>query len=383
MSLDLTVPHLPWPVDVPEATHTVVPLATITKSDMRQFDATDATGASIPVLSAQDNGELSVAFLAALIEAESRLTVTPSLREEIRSCVFGSPQVCSRTAETLVDRLGLQETLSGVFLFRLAEEFVLFGVLPAEVAGTRTVVKYSYHWSTDRPTTVRLRLEDLVRRSAAGLGWRPYALQVDLGRPGAAASTHVEVQAPTGLRCVDLALLDDAGEEVAIDAEAGMVAHTHIDEERGAARAIVRFDPDLAGLHRVVTWSAWGVFLLLLATRWRLGNVSLDPGTPVSLLLFGPAILLTWLVRSGENAIVSAVVGPLRAVGLMLASALFGVAFALSVGFDGAPHASDWGEAVDVGWLVSIVVSGVSGIVLAIGRMRIRSRMTEGGTSDG
>lgn len=382
VSLDLTVPALPWPLGTPGASHTLAPLATVRKAVMRQFDATDANGASIPVLSARENGGLSVAFLAALIAAETGHKATDADRADIEACVFESVPVSTQRAQSLVVRLGLEQTISEAFLLRLAEEFILFAVLPAAVAGTRTVVKYSYHWSAGHPTTAGARLMDLGRRTAAGLGWSPYALEVQLGPPGAAASVHVEVQAPVGLRCVDLAVFDAAEIVVASDTEAGTVAHTHVSDERQPTRAVIRFDPDLAGLHRVVTWSAWGVALLLLATFWRLGAVALDPGTPVGLLLFGPAILLTWLVRPGENAIVSAVVGPLRAIGLGLAGALFGVAFALSIGFDGLPHRPGWGDAVVVGWVGSIVMSVLTGIVLAIGRINVRARMTEGGTRD-
>lgn len=379
VSVDLTVPNLPWPADAAERRlHTVVPLATIAKSDMRQFDATDHTGASLPVLATADNGELSCAFLVALVEAEAGRFVDEVDRQSIKRCVFGHAPASTEEAESLIARYHLEETLSERFLLRLAEEFILFAVLPIGEVSTRRVLKYSYHWSATRTHGAREHLRDLTRRMAAAAGWRPYSLDIELAAPATAASTHLEVQAPAGLHCVDLTLHDDEGNEIVRDTESGSVAHAHTTHDRSAASGSVRFDPDLGGVHRLVTWSAWGVALLLVATRWRLNVVALDPGTPVSLLLFGPALLLTWLVRPGENWIVSAIVGPLRVLALTLAGFLFAVGFGLSVGFDAPPYASRWGHLADIGWMLSIAVSVVSGMVLTIGRILIRHRLKRG-----
>lgn len=377
VSMDVTVPRLPWGGEADEAPHVLVPLGTFAKDDMRQFDATDEAGASLPVLTAVDNVYLATEFLIALIEAETEQEVSEAEKAEIRLCVESDPPTSMHIAQGLVRRLELDDTISQEFLERLAGEFILFALLPAEMTGRRTVVKFSYHWTVRRRTRARARLRDLARRVAAGFGLRPYQLEVELGRPDTAMSLHLEVQAPAGLHCAGLTLFDAGGVPVARDDTAGMVSHTHASTYDAPVRGTVLFDPDLPGIHRVVTWSSWGVALLLFATRWRLNLVALDPGTPVSLLLFGPALLLTWLVRPGENWIVSEVVGPLRAIAMTLAGALFAVAFGLSVGFDAPPYASRWGELADIGWKSAIGVSFLAGILLAVGRARLRTRMTK------
>lgn len=377
VSMDVTVPSLPWGPEAQEPPQVLVPLGTFAKDDMRQFDATDETGGSVPVLTATDNANLATAFLIALIEAETETEIAEVAKDEIRLCVESELPTSLHVAQGLVRRLGLDDTFSQEFLERLAAEFILFALLPAEMTGRRTVVKFSYHWTVRRPMRVRDRLRDVGQRVMAGLGLRSYQLEIELGRPDSAMSLHLEVQAPAGLHCTGLTLFDEAGVPVARDSTNGMVSHTHASTYDAPVRGTVRFDPDLEGIHRVVTWSAWGVAVLLLATRWRLNLVALDPGTPVSLLLFGPALLLTWLVRSGENWIVSEVVGPLRAIALVLAGSLFAVAFGLSVGFDAPPFASRWGELADIGWKTAIGVSVVAGTLLAIGRVRLRARMTK------
>ena len=383
ISVDLTVPDLRWPIDTPEPPHTLVPLATIAKTDMRQFDATDESGASLPILTSWNNGELSVAFLVALIEAELERPLSPADRDALRSCVFDSAPASTKRANALVERLGIEQTFGEQFLLRLAEQFILFAVLPVERVGVRTIVKFSYHWGTSRQDGLVRAVGDLARRAAAGAGLKPYELEIQLGPSDTAASIHLEVQAPPGLHCVDLTLYDNEGEVVAYDFDAGNVAHAHTSAELRPVRGSVRFDADLGGVHRLVTWSAWGVAVLLAATRWRLGTVAQDPGTPVSLLLFGPALLLTWLVRPGENWIVSAIVGPLRALALLLAGCLFAVGFGLSVGFDAPPHASGWGTLADLGWYGSIGMSVVAAIVLTFGRALIRSRLAQGDDQHG
>lgn len=383
VSLDLTVPDLPWPLDSVDSQHTLVPLATITKAAMRDFDAVDDGGASLPVLSTADNGQLGHAFLGALIEAEFGRPLADADQSALKRCIFGEPPTSLDEAKRIISRLHLEETFSERFLLRLAEEFILFAVLPVDRRGTRTVVKYSYHWSTAHPRGFGQRFLDAPRRIAAAAGWKPYDLAIELGNPDTANSLHLEVQAPAGLHCVDLTLTDEDNISVSRDTEAGTVAHGHTTVQQRATRGSVRFDPDLEGVHRLVTWSAWGVALLLLVTHWRLDAIAPDPGTPVSLLLFGPALLLTWLVRSGENWIVSAVVAPLRALALTLAGLLFAAAFALSLGFDGNPYTSAGEHVVDVVWKASIIVSVVGGMVLSVGRLLIRHRLRQGGYGHG
>jgi len=374
VSMDVTVPPLPWGPEKGDPPQVLVPLGTFAKDDMRQFDATDETGASVPILTAVDNANLATAFLIALIEAEADQSIPEPERDEIRLCVESHAPLSTHAAEGLIRRLRLEDTISQEFLERLATEFILFALLPVATIGRRTVVKFSYHWTIRR----RARMRDVGLRALAGLGLRSYQLEVELGRPDTAMSLHLEVQAPAGLHCTGLILFDADGTPVARDSTTGMVSHTHASTYEAPVRGTVRFDPDLDGIHRVVTWSAWGVALLLFATRWRLNTVALDPGTPVGLLLFGPALLLTWLVRPGENWIVSYVVGPLRATALALAAMLFAVAFGLSIGFDAPPYASRWGELADIGWKIAIGVSVVAGTLLAIGRTRLRARMTKG-----
>jgi hypothetical protein len=377
VSSDVTVPELYWPLGTRKPPHTLVPLAMVAKSDMRQFDATDESGGTVPVLGSTDNQELSTLFLTTLFSAETGITPDRVDSQLIAEIVEGLAPLSADAARRLSSRHSLQSTLTSRFAFWLAEHFVLFAVLPASAVGTRRVVKFSFHWRTP-PVHGFRRLVDLFKRMAAAAGWRPYELWVELGVGPLAASKHLEVPAPAGIQCVDLTLYDHTGQVVSVDRTHGSVGHAHVGLEATASRATVRFDPDLSGLHQMVTWSAWATAALLLATYWRLASLSKDPGTPVSLLLFGPALLLTFLVRPGENWLASAVTGPLRALAFVLAGSLFAAGFGLSAGFHPAPHATHWGTFADVGWRCAIVLSAASGIILAIGRVVVRRRHAKG-----
>jgi hypothetical protein len=285
--------------------------------------------------------------------------------------------------QSFVTRRGLDLTVTEQFLATTAESFLLFALLPYESAGTRTVIKFSYQWSTEPRLTRAAWWKDRLLRMRAAIGFAPYGFKINLPAVQTAASSHLEVPAPPGLHSVDLTLFDADGDEVAADLEPGTVAHTRTTASRPADYGLVRFDPDLTGLHRIVMWSAWGVAALLFVTYARLAQVSADPGTPVSLLLFGPAILLTLLTRPGENWLVSAVIGPLRVLAVVLAGFLFAVGFGLSTGYHPTPHSTFLGEAADIAWRASIIVSGVSGMILTIGQFLVRHRQKRGGVRRG
>ena len=376
VSVDLTVLPIAAP-GLPE--QVVVPLATAAKRTMRRLDVVDDTGRSLPILGAEDNGVLSAAFLADLIASETG-EVDDQLREALQEVVQADAPVAARVAAGLVRRYGLAGTLSQEFLVRLAHEFVLFALLPAERAGSRLVVKYSYHWETNE---LAMRTSGW-QRVAASLGLRPYPVALEISAVDTAASVHIEIPAPPGLRCVDMVVSDDdEGGVLVRDDGGGTVAHAHarFGPMVRYVTATARFDPDRAGLHRMITWAAFGIAVLFVTTGLRLGAVaSSPPGTPVSLLLFAPALLLTWLVRPGESALVARVVGPLRVVAIALATLLFlaGVALATEAG---SPTSAPAGV-VTVCWWVGATVSLVAGTVLAVGSFCIGRRARSGGARD-
>jgi len=382
VSVDLTVLDLRWPIarEVPrwrrDRRQALVPLATIAKASMRRFDVIDDAGTGLPILGADDNGALGTAFLAQLISSESDRALDEELRRKVSGVVLGEPQPATDLALALVEELGLRETVSEQFLVRLAQEFILFALVPPERIGSRMVIKYSYHWETGDLQPKRGWRTALRDRTLAAIGWKPFALALEVGAPDTAQSVHIEIPAPVGLHCVDLTVSD--GETVfAVDRVVGTVAHAHATfaQDVGAVKATVRLDPDPTGVHRLVTLSAFAVAALLIVTGLRLDEVAADPGTPVSLMLFGPALMLTLLVRPGENAVVAAIVGPLRYIAVGLAGLLFAGGVALGVGL--SPRT------LGVAWWVGASVSVSSGIVLAVGSLAIVRRVHRGRRGSG
>jgi len=373
VSVDITVPSIDWPIAssaAPSPPHpqVAIPVTTIAKVQMRGLDAVDDSGRVLPVLGRVDNGLLSVAFLAALLHAERDIAADAALWEYLKAVVMQPPPQATRSAQELITRHGLASTLSEQYLLRLAAEFIFFVLLPADLVGSRTVVKYAYHWEFGRQfETSSSRMRGMYDKLASGLGWAPRAFTMELGALDTAKSYHLEIPAPPGLHVLALDVPGLTGRE-SHDSAISTLAHVHgeVSQEAPAVNATLELEQDPAGLHRTVKWAAIFVTVLLGTTGLHLGELSRDVGTPVTLLLFGPALLLTLLFHPGESIVVSKVVGGLRYVAVLLSAILFvaGLLLALRVD-DGLLAAS---------WFVATTMSAALAILLGVGWLRIVTR---------
>ncbi|MBN9620893.1 MAG: hypothetical protein J0H43_14365 [Actinobacteria bacterium] len=381
ISLDLTPLDIPWP---PRRTRTrvarrasrqdryasgqiVTPLTFIAKGLMRSLDVTDGTGRSLPVLGRRDNGELATAALEAVVTAHTRHAPDLAQWRTLHRIACGNPDEATPLAEALIADLAL-ELLAANFVRDLTANFLLCVLLPRSVAGTRQVVKFSYHWEDVSAAELHADPRRLTRTSA-GLGFGPFPIQIALGSPTSAASYHLEVPVPDGLICTSLVLPTGSG-GLHTDWTVTPFGHAYDSYDTDTATpAEARLEVSSHGLLPTVTLAAiatFAIFAFSIGLPNALGTLRGSAGGANGLLLFGPALLLALITGRGENTLVSKLLLPLRAVSVGLSGLLF-IAGASLVGQLRHP----WITSL---WWVCAVLSGGSAIVTVIATVKLRRR---------
>ena len=344
---------------------------------MRSLDVVDAQGRSVPVLGRRDNGLLATAALEAAVAGDLGDRVTTEQWRQLLVIACGDPAGSLTAAEEFIAHHALS-TVVAEFVRDTASNFLLCVVVPAESAGTRQVLKYSWHWDADlllqppsgaaEKRSRTSRFFGAVGRLGPGLGLQDFAFDIALGSPSSAASYHLEVPAPVGLKCRSLDLpLGAGGKPNDVSSSAFGHAYDTYDNDPDDD-ATVRMNISEHGLHPLVTGAAFGtsaIFILALTLSNALATLLANGPGANSLLLFGPATLLAVLVGRRENVVASFVLLPLRLVAVGLSLLLF-VGGATLVGALRHP----W---ITIYWTSAAVLSAASAIVLAIGTFRLRS----------
>lgn len=362
--------------DLVVGNRTLVPLTWIAKGPMRSFDITDGSGTAVPVLGAAENGALCRSLVELILRAyrkQGRIDLTAAEQADLDVLVFGNRAEAEAARRRLFGDIGLGGFLL-YFVTAVCNNFLLVAVLDSSAAGRRQVLKYSYHWELGpAPAVPRVTLRSWVRwlryTTLAGLGLTDAALRVAIASADTAASFHLEVPCPPGLLSTSLELTGGEGGSPR-DERLTAVAHAHASFDRSsdpAAYVAMTLSPN--GTHRTVTLAAWStaaLFLAALLVPGALGALKEAADGTASLLLFGPALLVATLARTGENVITSRLYTPLRVVALGLAGLLF-LAGASLVGRLHEP----WLTSL---WWAAAVLSVVTASLLLVARVRM-SRM--------
>jgi len=332
----------------------LVPIAMMAKEPLRAFDLALSSGDALPMLSRADNARAAASAVLYEIGGAAAFD-DPGLVDAVMAVVDGSRSEAQRVAGDLL-RLGTYggrrvlhpkdlSSLADALIQELATQFLAVALMPAQLAGTRCLVKYSYHWDCT--------FEVPGRRARLLLGAGGYVdTALDIEMPGASGydSYHIEVHIAPGLESGGLFLPSAASagsggsalpaEQVTQDDDVAVVAHAvarYREEPDGPARLLMRLPAD--GLRRTAAWVTgltaliFGIVGFLPGILTRLLE---QQGSGSALLLGAPAIVISFLNRAGENSIASTLLAPLRGF-MWICVAAFSLAAAVIV-----THPDEW-----------------------------------------
>ena len=362
VSIDFTVPEgFREPLAISQG-QTLVPLATLQKRPLRNFDLRDEGGAAVPVFGRAHNGPLAHGALLgvagrALSEAGLR-EPSQDLSRNLQRVAIGDASEAEQAIARMVslaegggdreNEVVLSDDAALFLLADLADNYVLVA-LCGDVS-VRRILKFSY----EEP------LETAKPGILERLGWRPLLVSVDTPGVSRGASYHAEVVVPEELRFEACFLYDQDTEEVYAEDENADRAALHAARVPLGARTALLF-----GLRAertsfpVTSWViAWASGLLLLGGV-VLGD--LDPeraDSAVTVLLAASAVFAGVIARSGEHRMVQALfAGPRLLLAITALSALCAagsLAFGLS------------SRTVDTIWWVTAAISLIVAMMLTI-----------------
>lgn len=338
VSLDCTPQDIGWPVyDWPKwwahrrDAQIAVPLTMMSKGLIRDLDVSDSEGRPISVLGRSENVAIAELTMWAMVKK----SVIPGLEQEVRAILSDIAGMESKRAQAKAEGLIVMLKLSDSVANRIldfAANFLLVALLPREKANQRQLIKYSYHWERESPGTIRSALRGLV----AGLGFISYKSVMEIAFAQSARSYHLEVPAPDGLLVTKIrlgkgsdGLLKPSRPSVVGHAQAN---YSKLDDGTDDAEIFIRLArrsilPPVAGAALLV----WLGFSWALIAPNALSSMRSSADAATALLLVGPALMIGWLARNGENAITSRLLGPTRfiagSLSLLLVSVGLGLVF--------------------------------------------------------
>lgn len=311
LSMDFTVPsfvpRLPW-----QGMHCLVPLTMLRKEPLTNFDLHDETKRSVPILTAAQNGALSLGILLSLAGSVLDRAVEGRTREALQALVnvpandadddawdAFTDVLIGGTDAALAEHVDFLALTEGFF-----ERFLLVAVLEAQ-AGDRRILKLGY----DSP----FELDDggtLRSRFAARSGLRPAVVSFAVESLMPPMSTHVEVVKPTDIEILRVDAQVSAPTRSA--STAGPRRHLHLGELVAGEATVGRVHvlPEATGWMEASRWVPWVVFLMITAVMLRLdGLQKIDQGAgPASLTLAVTAFVAGLLSRPPAHALATRLV---------------------------------------------------------------------------
>lgn len=224
MSVDFTLP----PSSVDQHESIAVPLTILKKGYLRNFDLTDADGASQNVLTTTQNADVVVAgfeaFLADVRRPPDALASTlRGVVEEHDASLAGERLAFALDGE-LGHALGRITQAQGsevlrLLLRELADGYMLLVPVEGDL-GRRRLFKFTYDAPLQlTPRRLRDRGYRLITSVSSGFGWSARVEDFEALPVGWAQSYHVEVTAPADTWVAEAALEEEGGEAEEMDRE--------------------------------------------------------------------------------------------------------------------------------------------------------------------
>jgi hypothetical protein len=349
VSVDMTLPE-EWAIDGGEET-VLVPLGILEKGTKQRLDASHE-GKAISVLNTFANAEQVAMMLVSSLPrtfdlTRSELTSAQKLFSKIAGSSTADKAAAEKMYTTWRDEQLLRfpvgeddqrdlDYLNGV-VKQMLSAFILFVELDRKVVGRRTVVKYAF---------------DQNEPSPKGSGTKRLVIEHPVPDLGFAASFHFEVEVPVGIMVESLTIMeDDDPKQVTEGLSAGRIAHVNVSpgDVQSSGKVFVELLVPGQGI-----FSFTGVALLLLALLVVLADVVRGyedvflrsepeiPSPAASILLIGPALLISWVSRLPEHPLVARMVQPLRHMLLVLSLCLVLIAGLAAVKVQPAVWSVTW-----------------------------------------
>lgn len=287
----------------------LVPIATLSKRPLRNFDLRDEGGEAVAVVGKEHNGLVAHSALLAHARFAIRNTGSPEpsagLTKTLETIAKEPPGDAAIAINELLERaadgdresrLVLGHEAAQVLIRDLAENYILLAVLN-DVQGRR-VLKYSY----EEPLTLA------PSSTHERLGWSPLSVSIDVPAAAGPASYHAEVVVPEAVRILETVMLDETDLLLADEGESDRAA-VHAPNVSSDAQPRLEF---ALGLERGVLPIVGAVVAALTTIQLSAGALLIDFAAPrgaapaVSILLAGSAFYAAVLARSGEHRLVQA-----------------------------------------------------------------------------
>jgi hypothetical protein len=373
--------------------HVIVPLAFISKGPMRELDAVDGTGQPMPLLGIGENVELAVAMLECALQRQG---VEPSdaLRETLR--LMAGPAIPGVStprdvAESLVE--GRRWSDGMVFwehdidpevkrsIREFADSFLLCGLLAAEQAGRRQILKLAFHWRVEpdpHEQTVAEIVSRPFRRLGAALRAVSRSIELPMNAPSDARSYHLEFQTPAELDCGELRLPAPEGATptaAMVDRSGQPVAHVlaHYDvPPRDSARAKLMTPRRGPWTHAFLASLTAGLFFGLGAVLPGGMGALQTSGAADALLLAIAAVVIARAAGRRESALAAWSFGPLRLTLFTHSAVLSAWAAAVALGLEAPWFKSAWNACavISAAWVLIMALTPVIAKIASAGKGR-------------
>lgn len=325
----------------------VVPIAFMNKGTLRRLDV-EYGGKSVTVLGKKLNSEYALAMLAAAIPPElplddgQRAAALEVLQRVVECSTVQAGQAVeafdewyaqARRAAGMDNKLADDQDEFGPFVRSLSQHFLFLVVLDEEVESKRVLLKYS--WDHEPP-------------NVTDKGKKCVSFSHELADFGFAASHHVEVEVPHGLAVRSLEVAEfypDGFTSLPVQdvpEHTRSVAHAAIAPSHRFARGgfKVKVEPVKAGIFAFTRVAVLAVVACVVLAQFIrafdsffLLDVRWIPSPSSSIILVGPALLVSWMSRRTEHSLLTVLLKPLRkallycSIALLLMAALAAIPF--------------------------------------------------------
>jgi hypothetical protein len=340
VSVDLTIPK-GFAISGSEK-RILVPLGVLEKGPKQRLDTT-YDGKPIPVLGRAENSSLVADMLESKRPFFLRGSVLGStensgeLFAKIASCAPDNADGVEKQYTIWRDRLlnarrplspaeGQEMAAFDDLVGQMMRNFVLLVELDQSLVSRRVILKYAL---------------DQAEIGSHSSGTKRLVIAQAVPDLGFSASHHMEVEVPAGLVVESLTLgdlgatIDGSDDKIVIASSVGRVGHINIEPRGVNAVGVLRAEIAVArqGIFSFTEMTVASLAVLVaFATVVRLndsffirGAVEI-PSPAASILLVGPALLISWMSRLPEHPLVARLVQPLRSILLASTIALISMA---------------------------------------------------------